>query len=241
MEFELCSKCLICKDKNSFTKSQWKSKDLKICKDCIQKMKSIVDADEDEEKNEPVTIDTTIYKPLSKLEEDKKDQMKCLTMHQPWASLLVYGIKRVEGRGWYSNFKGRLWIHAASKEVTEEEIKQVEDYYRDLYAEENPNITITFPKKYPTSALLGCIDVIKMVDNREYQTVRSKANLMDEEGGSPYVFLCQNYHRLMLPFKLSGQHKIWRLNSKDCKNAQKTLKEQPSPIPVDFYKLYNEK
>uniref|UniRef100_F6H8P5 ASCH domain-containing protein n=1 Tax=Vitis vinifera TaxID=29760 RepID=F6H8P5_VITVI len=24
----------------------------------------------------------------------------CLTLHQPWASLLVYGIKRVEGRSW---------------------------------------------------------------------------------------------------------------------------------------------
>ncbi|KAI6692704.1 hypothetical protein NL676_020414 [Syzygium grande] len=24
----------------------------------------------------------------------------CLTMHQPWASLLVYGIERIEGRPW---------------------------------------------------------------------------------------------------------------------------------------------
>ncbi|KAF8388221.1 hypothetical protein HHK36_026887 [Tetracentron sinense] len=24
----------------------------------------------------------------------------CLTLHQPWASLLVYGIKRIEGRSW---------------------------------------------------------------------------------------------------------------------------------------------
>lgn len=30
----------------------------------------------------------------------------CLTMHQPWASLLVYGIKRVEGRSWPSPIKG---------------------------------------------------------------------------------------------------------------------------------------
>ncbi|KAG0448854.1 hypothetical protein HPP92_027617 [Vanilla planifolia] len=39
----------------------------------------------------------------------------CLTMHQPWASLLVYGIKRIEGRSWPSPVTGRLWIHAASK------------------------------------------------------------------------------------------------------------------------------
>lgn len=30
----------------------------------------------------------------------------CLTMHQPWASLLVYGIKRVEGRSWPAPTRG---------------------------------------------------------------------------------------------------------------------------------------
>jgi ASCH domain len=30
----------------------------------------------------------------------------CLTMHQPWASLLVYGIKRIEGRSWPSPITG---------------------------------------------------------------------------------------------------------------------------------------
>lgn len=30
----------------------------------------------------------------------------CLTMHQPWASLLVHGIKRIEGRSWPSPIKG---------------------------------------------------------------------------------------------------------------------------------------
>lgn len=37
-----------------------------------------------------------------------------ISMHQPWASLLVYGIKRIEGRSWPTTFRGRLWIHATS-------------------------------------------------------------------------------------------------------------------------------
>jgi hypothetical protein len=39
-----------------------------------------------------------------------------LSLHQPYASMLAYGLKRVEGRGWNSDFRGDLWIHAASKE-----------------------------------------------------------------------------------------------------------------------------
>lgn len=30
-----------------------------------------------------------------------------LSMHQPWASLLVYGIKRIEGRTWPTDHRGR--------------------------------------------------------------------------------------------------------------------------------------
>lgn len=40
----------------------------------------------------------------------------CLTMHQPWASLLVAGVKRVEGRSWHTDHRGKLWVHAAAKE-----------------------------------------------------------------------------------------------------------------------------
>lgn len=38
----------------------------------------------------------------------------CLSMHQPWASLLVLGFKRFEGREWTSKYRGPLWIHATS-------------------------------------------------------------------------------------------------------------------------------
>jgi len=43
-----------------------------------------------------------------------EDRGMCLTMHQPWASLLVAGIKRVEGRGWNTSHRGPLWIHAGT-------------------------------------------------------------------------------------------------------------------------------
>lgn len=39
--------------------------------------------------------------------------MKCLSLWQPWAHLLVTGQKRVETRGWRMHFRGPLLIHAA--------------------------------------------------------------------------------------------------------------------------------
>jgi len=40
---------------------------------------------------------------------------KALTVKQPWANLIVKGIKDVENRTWQTKYRGRLYIHAAKK------------------------------------------------------------------------------------------------------------------------------
>ena len=39
--------------------------------------------------------------------------MKAITLTQPWASLVACGAKRIETRGWRTNYDGRIAIHAA--------------------------------------------------------------------------------------------------------------------------------
>lgn len=39
--------------------------------------------------------------------------MKALTLHQPWATLVAYGIKTIETRSWSTRHRGPLAIHAA--------------------------------------------------------------------------------------------------------------------------------
>lgn len=39
--------------------------------------------------------------------------MKCISLWQPWASLLVHGLKRCETRSWPLRHRGPLLIHAA--------------------------------------------------------------------------------------------------------------------------------
>ena len=60
-----------------------------------------------------------------------------ISLHQPWASLLVHGIKRIEGRAWSSEHRGQLWIHSTSQRPTDEEIKVLKgaaEQYQDLNA-----------------------------------------------------------------------------------------------------------
>lgn len=86
---------------------------------------------------------------------DPRDKGMALTMHQPWASLLVLGIKRVEGRTWSTDHRGPLWIHAAAKVPEREEIERVEAWYRQVYAIGGFEGELRFPEHYPTSTLLG--------------------------------------------------------------------------------------
>lgn len=39
-------------------------------------------------------------------------RMKALSIRQPWASLIIAGIKDVENRSWRTRFRGRILVHA---------------------------------------------------------------------------------------------------------------------------------
>jgi hypothetical protein len=41
--------------------------------------------------------------------------MRCLTLTQPWATLVAVGAKQVETRNWSTRYRGRLAIHSPSR------------------------------------------------------------------------------------------------------------------------------
>ncbi|MES2568656.1 MAG: ASCH domain-containing protein [Verrucomicrobiota bacterium] len=41
--------------------------------------------------------------------------MKAITLMQPWATLVAIGIKRIETRGWRTDYRGPIAIHAAKR------------------------------------------------------------------------------------------------------------------------------
>lgn len=49
--------------------------------------------------------------------------IKCISLHQPWATLVALGAKSYETRDWSpgNRWRGRLCIHAAPKPVTPQE------------------------------------------------------------------------------------------------------------------------
>eukprot|EP01080_Neovahlkampfia_damariscottae_P009647 gene9647-1851_t len=138
-------------------------------------------------------------------------------LHQPWASLLVQGIKRHEGRFWDTQYRGRLWIASTIQEPSEETIKEVEEQYIKLGR-------TNFPKYYPQSALLGCVDLVDILSQDDYQ---EKIKEDEKESESEFVFIVKNPRKMVMPFSISGQPYIWNLANEDLKTGQLGLKELP--------------
>ncbi|KAG2488322.1 hypothetical protein HYH03_013172 [Edaphochlamys debaryana] len=159
--------------------------------------------------------------------------LACLSMHQPWASLLVYGIKRIEGRTWDSNHRGRLWIHAASKEPDPEEVAQLHAFYTTVHGLEGR--TPAFPPAYPTGVLVGCVEVVDVLPSAAVEGWPGLPESLKMEAGSPFCFLCQAPKRLVVPQQLPGQHKLWQLPRSVAKIAlSQGLRDPPGVAPLDW-------
>ena len=148
-----------------------------------------------------------------------RDEGWCLSMHQPWASLLVAGIKRTEGRGWNSDHRGRLWIHAAGAKPTPAQIEELEAHYAPHLAPGQK-----FPTHYPTSCLLGHVTVLDVVDEATHRAERPGA-----PDCSPFNFVCEAPSQLPFFLAMDGKHKIFKLDRKLWQAARKQLGESPTP------------
>ena len=82
---------------------------------------------------------------------------------------------------------------------------------------------------YPRSALIGRVEVIDLVTCEELQERVEKQDLPAYYiSYSPFVFICKNFERLLLPISRSGHHKIWHLEKDLAKRAERALREVPS-------------
>lgn len=127
------------------------------------------------------------------------DMRNCLSMHQPWASLLVAGIKKHEGRSWYTAHRGRLWIASTAKAADPETVRAIEDFYRRHYNDPE----IKFPEHYPNAVLLGHVSVEDCMSQEEY-----RERYPNGESDSAYVLVCKDNEELPIRFPVSGAHKI---------------------------------
>lgn len=161
---------------------------------------------------------------LIKNNDNNKSNIYCMSMHQPWASLLVHGIKRFEGRDWYTTYRGKLWIASTQKQLDETILCELQQEYMQTY-----NISISsFPTVYPIGYIIGYVYVDNVLTQEQFQQYRKdllcKGNTIIENSISEYVFICSHFTILHVPIPITGEHKIYKI-SKDISKRLRTMED----------------
>ncbi|XP_045150891.1 activating signal cointegrator 1 [Echinops telfairi] len=165
----------------------------------------------------------------------------CLSMHQPWASLLVRGIKRVEGRTWYTPHRGRLWIAATAQKPSPQEISELQATYRLLHGKEPLGSNPSKPNSTATEWILISSRPIEQNQTAPISTNQWCFSTLDpclsflypdisQESDSPFVFICTNPQEMIVKFPIKGNPKIWKLDSKIHQGAKKGLMKQNKAV-----------
>jgi hypothetical protein len=89
--------------------------------------------------------------------------MKALSLHQPWATLILLGIKRLETRSWQTDHTGRLAIHASRSFPFEARQLCRQAPIFSLLAEAG----FAHPDDLPRGALLGTVLVRRCLRTEE--------------------------------------------------------------------------
>lgn len=89
--------------------------------------------------------------------------MKTITIKQPWASLIVEGIKDVENRTWKTNFRGRILIHAGIEKTSGLIAKYLSHEQHIEFRKKVGYSGLDFLE--PTGAIIGSVEIVDCVIN----------------------------------------------------------------------------
>lgn len=127
--------------------------------------------------------------------------MKTLTIKQPFATLIVEGLKEYEFRTWKTNYRGEILIHAG-KAVDKKAMKKYE--YLGL--------------EYPKGCIIGkatITDCIKIDDNAR-KILKEKnsviySNIIDNKDWNGYGFKLENVKKLE-NIEVCGKLSFWEFD-----------------------------
>lgn len=154
------------------------------------------------------------------------DEGYCISIHQPWASFLVHGIRIGEGRTWYTPYRGKLWIASSGAHVSRSDCEKYENTYRLLRGD------IIFPADYPSGCLLGCVDLVDCLTQEQYLSEFPNGEIED-----PYVFICENPQVSSVRYPIRGKPNIYKLDEKIHKAAKNSLKMTEKILSESEYKV----
>jgi predicted transcriptional regulator len=129
--------------------------------------------------------------------------IKAITLHQPWASFIIDGIKQYETRAWHVNYRGHLAIHAAKF------IPQI-----DFNTKRESNLFHSLVEKIdssPTGAILGIVKLldIQKINFSTIDKLSANEKVIGNWGLGRYAWKLDSPIKLPQPIPATGHQGLW--------------------------------
>lgn len=148
--------------------------------------------------------------------------MKVITVQQPYATLLVAGLKEYETRSWSTKHRGTIAIHAGKNPKT---LHQVLKHLRERTPEHRSELSCAvlsaiqdkpelfagdLEQYFPCGFVLGTVDLVDIVPSYP-PNLTNREHALGEHGAGRVAWKMTNPVRYATPFPASGKLGIWEL------------------------------
>jgi hypothetical protein len=145
--------------------------------------------------------------------------MKCLSLTQPWASLVATGAKKIETRSWRTDYRGPLAIHASAEFPTHIRLLCFTEPFYGALKKANLNANHRPEKVLPLGAILA---VGELADVQLITPANAPGEPERSFGSySPgrFMWLLENVRRLPHPIPAKGSLGLWETDLVDVKDG----------------------
>ena len=129
------------------------------------------------------------------------DQMKAITVCEPYASLIALRHKRVENRSWPTHYRGWLAIHAGRSKK----------WLTDAYDHIIPPDKLVFGAIVGVVWLRACVHIDALEAYTEQHPEQSWLHEHQHVGG-PWLWILDRHFRLSEPVQAKGAQGLWNLS-----------------------------
>lgn len=127
--------------------------------------------------------------------------MKVITLKQPWATLVVKGLKKYEFRSWKYNYRGEILIHAGQG-IDKEAMKRL----KDLNLE------------YPSKKIIGKVtieDCLKLDKEINKQISQENPLIYGTKERTGYAWKLKDSKEINIDKTIPGKQGIWNYEIKE--------------------------
>lgn len=142
-----------------------------------------------------------------------KRTLRIISLHQPYASAMAFGLKLNETRHWGTDYRGPIAIHAAT---TKEYIREwgasqggIWKEIQRLFAKNGIKTMADFPlgKVLGVTELYGCVPTERLLASTHVPEIEHELGGYDE---GRFAWLTRNFQRLTVPVPEIGRKRWWK-------------------------------